>query len=102
MVNQIRASLGIPNDSNKKQDALVEIQKVMNISSQVQQLRAFQDMVDRHNAGSLFVTQRKKNKTGLPGSLKSGIEHLDSLSMDDVKAHCNSGRPARLNAHADT
>ena len=37
---------------------------------------------------------------GLPGSLKSGIENLSGYSMDDVKVHYNSGKPAQLNAHA--
>jgi hypothetical protein len=44
--------------------------------------------------------QRKPNKTGLPDNLKSGIEHLSGYSMDDVKVHYNSNKPAQLNAHA--
>lgn len=44
--------------------------------------------------------QRKANNTGLPDQLKSGIESLSGHSMDDVKVHYNSARPAQLNAHA--
>jgi len=44
--------------------------------------------------------QRKRNYTGLPDQLKSGIENLSGHSMDDVKVHYNSNRPAQLNAHA--
>jgi Domain of unknown function (DUF4157) len=44
--------------------------------------------------------QRKENNTGLPDQLKSGIENLSGMSMDNVKVHYNSGRPAQLNAHA--
>ncbi|MFA0963569.1 DUF4157 domain-containing protein [Roseivirga sp. BDSF3-8] len=44
--------------------------------------------------------QRQENKTGLPDQLKSGIEHLSGYSMDDVKVHYNSSRPAQLQAHA--
>jgi hypothetical protein len=44
--------------------------------------------------------QRKENKTGLPDTLKSGIENLSGISMDDVKVHFNSSQPAQLNAHA--
>jgi len=40
------------------------------------------------------------NRTGLPDQLKSGIEHLSGYSMDDVKVHYNSSKPAALNAHA--
>jgi len=37
---------------------------------------------------------------GLPGQLKNGIERLSNISMDDVKVHYNSTKPARLEAHA--
>jgi len=41
-----------------------------------------------------------ENKTGLPDSLKSGIENLSGLAMDDVKVHYNSPKPAQLQALA--
>ena len=44
--------------------------------------------------------QRKANNTGLPGNLKTGIERLSGYSMDDVKVHYNSSKPAQLQAHA--
>lgn len=44
--------------------------------------------------------QRKENNTGLPDNLKSGIENLSGHSMDDVKVHYNSDKPAQLKAHA--
>ncbi|TKC86977.1 DUF4157 domain-containing protein [Trinickia terrae] len=40
------------------------------------------------------------NRTGMPDSLKAGIEHLSGLSMDHVKVHYNSRQPAQLNAAA--
>ncbi|MEN0037682.1 MAG: DUF4157 domain-containing protein [Cellvibrio sp.] len=40
------------------------------------------------------------NNTGLPDNLKSGIESLSGMSMDHVKVHFNSDKPAQLNAHA--
>ncbi|MEP1032663.1 DUF4157 domain-containing protein, partial [Ekhidna sp.] len=46
------------------------------------------------------VVQKKTNHTGLPDNLKSGIENLSGHSMDDVKVHYNSSRPAQLHAHA--
>jgi hypothetical protein len=42
----------------------------------------------------------KKNKTGLPNSLKSGIENLSGDSMDDLKVHYNSDKPAQFTGHA--
>ncbi|MFH6990859.1 DUF4157 domain-containing protein [Flavobacterium sp. FlaQc-48] len=46
------------------------------------------------------VLQKKANNTGLPDHLKSGIENLSGHSMDDVKVHYNSSKPAQLQAHA--
>jgi len=43
---------------------------------------------------------QKKNTTGMPDRLKSGIENLSGYSMDDVKVHYNSPKPAQLQAHA--
>lgn len=52
------------------------------------------------NNYSNAVVQPKKNNTGLPDGLKTGIESLSGISMDDVQVHRNSGKPAQLNAHA--
>jgi hypothetical protein len=40
------------------------------------------------------------NHTGLPDRLKSGIETLSGLSMDGVKVHYDSAKPAELDALA--
>ncbi|MBD1580860.1 eCIS core domain-containing protein [Pseudoalteromonas sp. S16_S37] len=40
------------------------------------------------------------NNTGLPDKLKSGMETLSGYSLDDVKVHYNSDKPAQLQAHA--
>ncbi len=46
------------------------------------------------------VVQREKNNTGLPNNLKSGVEKLSGVSLNDVKVHYNSAKPATLQAHA--
>ncbi len=43
---------------------------------------------------------KARNNTGLPDTLKSGIEHLSGISMDDVKVHYNSDKPSTIQAHA--
>ncbi len=43
---------------------------------------------------------KKENKTGIPDKLKSGIENLSGLSMDNARVHYNSAKPARLQAQA--
>ena len=40
------------------------------------------------------------NKTGLPDNVKSGVEQLSGMSLNDVKVHYNSTKPAQLQAHA--
>lgn len=81
-------------------------------SPQVQQLKGWQSLADQalQRKGKLeeeellqgkFETlQRKPNNTGLPDNLKSGIENLSGLAMDDVKVHYNSAKPSQLQAHA--
>jgi hypothetical protein len=85
-------------------------------SPQVSQLRAFQDrannspqfsktaqlqsMADNYSAQQQRPIQKKKNKTGLPDNLKTGMENLSGMSLDDVNVHRNSDKPAQLQAHA--
>ena len=52
--------------------------------------------------GKFEPVQKKENNTGMPDSLKSGIENLSGMSMDDVKVHYNSSHPAELQALAYT
>ncbi|GBE91540.1 DUF4157 domain-containing protein [Nostoc cycadae] len=42
------------------------------------------------------------NQTGLPDELKAGVENLSGYSLDDVKVHYNSPKPAQLQALAYT
>lgn len=44
--------------------------------------------------------QRQPNRTGLPDNLKSGMERLSGQSLDHVKVHYNSSKPAAVQAHA--
>lgn len=45
---------------------------------------------------------QQQNQTGMPDNLKTGVETLSGLSMNDVKVHYNSAKPAQLNAYAYT
>lgn len=62
--------------------------------------RKLQDLANNHSAQQQNPIQKKENNTGLPDNLKSGIENLSGYSMDDVKVHYNSDKPAQLQAHA--
>jgi hypothetical protein len=48
----------------------------------------------------LKAEQTKPNNTGLPDQLKTGIEKISGFSMDDVKVHYHSDKPAQLQALA--
>lgn len=50
--------------------------------------------------GTVQKKERTPNHTGLPDQLKQGVETLSGYSMDDVKVHYNSGKPAQLQALA--
>ncbi|MHB8206063.1 eCIS core domain-containing protein [Mucilaginibacter sp.] len=51
-------------------------------------------------ASSEIQPVQRKNDTGLPDNLKAGVENLSGFSMDDVKVHYNSDKPAQLKAFA--
>lgn len=46
------------------------------------------------------VIKENQNQTGLPDQLKNGIENLSGYSMDDVRVHYNSSKPAQLQSLA--
>ncbi len=50
--------------------------------------------------GKFQPLEKQKNNTGLPDNLKSGMEHLSGQSLDHVKVHYNSSKPAAVKAHA--
>lgn len=54
--------------------------------------------------GKFETAQRKEspNNTGLPDSLKAGVEQLSGLDMSDVKVHYNSSKPVSVQAYAYT
>ena len=56
--------------------------------------------MDGSTGGDEAPHQPRQNSIGLPNKLKSGIESLSGHSMDDVKVHYNSSKPAQLKAHA--
>ncbi len=62
--------------------------------------------LQRHASLADGVVQRvpepHPNLTGMPDNLKSGIESLSGFSMDDVRVHYNSSKPATVQALAYT
>jgi hypothetical protein len=48
------------------------------------------------------AAESRQNQTGLPDTLKAGVENLSGYSLDDVRVHYNSGKPAQFQALAYT
>jgi hypothetical protein len=69
----------------------------LHLSAPVQALQQ-EEPVQEH----VKLLQRRANATGLPDTLKAGVENLSGLSMDDVRVHYDSSEPARLQALAYT
>ena len=42
----------------------------------------------------------QRNNTGIPDGLKTGMEQVSGMSLDHVKVHYNSSKPASVQAHA--
>ena len=61
-----------------------------------QNLKADATTVQRVGAG----TAHASGSGGLPANLKSGIETMSGVSMDSVRVHYNSSKPANLGALA--
>ena len=72
---------------------------VFDASSQSESLQRKADMV---NAATQRAETPRPNNTGMPDNLKSGIESLSGFSMDDVRVHYNSPKPATVQALAYT
>lgn len=77
-----------------------KLQEMVNNRPQAKRAAQLQAMADNYSVKQQQLIHKKENNTGLPDNLKSGIENLSGYSMDDVKVHYNSERPAQLQAHA--
>tara|TARA_B100001093_G_scaffold66104_1_gene56044 strand:+ start:6490 stop:8040 length:1551 start_codon:yes stop_codon:yes gene_type:complete len=70
-------------------------------NSQENNLQVIQNKANNSSiVKSLESVQLKSNNSSIPNNLKSGVENVTGVSMDDVKVHYNSSEPAKVNAHA--
>lgn len=87
---------------NNRSEAIVQRkrQELANNSPHAKKMAQLQAMANNHSAQQYQPIQKKENNTGLPDNLKTGVENLSGISLDDVKVHRNSDKPAQLQAHA--
>lgn len=72
---------------------------VLDSSAQSESLQRKADMA---NDAAQREEAPRPNNTGMPDNLKAGIESLSGFSMDDVRVHYNSSKPATVQAFAYT
>lgn len=72
----------------------------MHEQPRLRQLQTYQDMANGAARSNLPLQRMGGNHVGLPAKLKTGMEGLSGFSLDDVKVHYNSDKPAQLQAHA--
>jgi len=61
---------------------------------------AVAERISSGDIGAAIGAAPRANNTGLPDRLKTGIEALSGLGMEDVRVHFDSSRPARVQALA--
>ncbi|MBO7103945.1 MAG: DUF4157 domain-containing protein [Fibrobacter sp.] len=66
------------------------------------QSESLQRKADMTNNATQRAEVPRPNNTGMPDNLKAGIESLSGFSMDDVRVHYNSSKPATVQALAYT
>ena len=84
---------------NDRDQKLVTLQKMADNNAYNRRFNHF-TLYANNSIPQQPVSQLSKDNNGLPDNIKQGVESLSGISMDDVKVHYNSDKPAQLNAHA--
>lgn len=99
-----RTSLAISNQNETTSNQSTDF---VDNSREAQEAKRLQEMAD-NSQESLALQQwqnniqppPEENTTGLPDDLKTNLESMSGMSLDQVKVHYNSPKPAKLEAHA--
>lgn len=93
-----RLAMGGQGFSDNRSSTGIQLQQQQSManSPHTAQLKSLQQTM----AHAVQRVETTPNQTGMPDNLKNGIESLSGMSMDGVRVHYNSSKPAQLNAHA--
>jgi hypothetical protein len=92
-----------PKDTNYVSiNSLIQTKKHNGIGFFSQSAATVQGKTAIQDAEHTAPIQKQANHTGLPDNLKTGVESLSGFSMDDVRVHYNSSKPAQMQALAYT
>jgi hypothetical protein len=87
-----------------EEEEMLQGKLVQRVEEEELQMKPIQRMEEDELQGKFIQRAEapapKANNTGLPDTLKSGIENLSGMSMDHVQVHRNSDKPAAVQAHA--
>lgn len=86
----------INNQETVQQESLPEEDELLQVKFGIIQSEESDDEILQGE----FESAELPNYTGLPDHLKAGIENLSGYSMDDVRVHYDSPKPAQLQALA--
>lgn len=76
-------------------------QSLIDQSPEALEAQKLQQLADNSSeTTALLEWQKKINTTGLPDDLKAAIESASGLSLDAVRVHYNSDKPAQIGAYA--
>jgi len=89
----------IINESPQVQ-AQLKLTEELRTSGQVAGQQALTSEINGVSHAAQLETGPAANNTGLPDNLKTGVESLSGVSLDNVKVHYNSPKPAQLSALA--
>lgn len=85
-------------DNSPEAIGMRDFQSKVEGGEEMQELGNYQDKISE---GTKEEAQDKKpNNTGIPDALKASIEKISGYSLDDVKVHYNSDKPAAVEAYA--
>ncbi len=106
-LNQYEAKPSVPVMVDNRVTAIAQRQLISSLNSQARGARLATDeellqgrFTSIQRIEDKLSSQKQENRTGLPDGLKKGMEGLSGYSLDHVKVHYNSNRPAAVNAHA--
>ncbi|MEO9966767.1 MAG: DUF4157 domain-containing protein [Reichenbachiella sp.] len=89
-----------PKKSSESKATTTTQKKQSDSSTRIYDLRPEHTIQRKLQSEANQSPQVQANQTGLPDQLKASIEGLSGHSLDDVKVHYNSAKPAQLQAHA--
>ena len=86
--------------SSDQKASVSKADSVLDVSAQSESLQRKAELAN--NAAQCASLPPRPNNTGMPDNLKTGIESLSGFSMDNVRVHYNSSKPATVQALAYT